>query len=141
MANTLNQEATFRHSSLPDPSSCIRLLEVLDIVADDDNNTKFNIKCEISPWPVESCPPYIAISYTWGNPALLTFITINGRQMQVRHNCEYVLRQAWSYSGGDRLYIWVDAICIDQKNIEEKSDQIPSRSWTRLPFSGLSWEG
>lgn len=78
---------------------------------------------------VDSAPPYHAISYTWGDPGLTARVTVKGRRMEVRQNCEYVLRQACWHGGGggggstSRSY-WVDAICIDQGNLEEKGRQV-----------------
>lgn len=37
-------------------------------------------------------------------------------------NCEFVLRQAHWH--GQCRYYWVDAICIDQSNLDEKSKQV-----------------
>ncbi|TPX13813.1 uncharacterized protein E0L32_005757 [Thyridium curvatum] len=68
-------------------------------------------------------PPYYAVSYTWGrSPKDTTLIHINGQEMKVRKNCDYVLRQA-RWCGGSRFF-WVDAICINQADMDEKSHQV-----------------
>ncbi|KAI0426244.1 heterokaryon incompatibility, partial [Xylaria sp. FL1042] len=43
--------------------------------------------------------------------------------MQVRQNCNDVLRQVHRHSGADR-YIWVDAICINQADHHEQDIQV-----------------
>lgn len=42
--------------------------------------------------------------------------------MSVRLSCEYVLRQTKHHIKDD--YIWIDAICINQSNNDEKSEQV-----------------
>lgn len=49
-------------------------------------------------------------------------ISINEQSFEVRSNCRHALLQARSY-GGSQHY-WVDAICIDQEDQDEKSDQV-----------------
>ncbi|ROV94094.1 hypothetical protein VMCG_08242 [Cytospora schulzeri] len=109
-----NDGVDFRHQPLPDKDH-IRLIEVLDI--NDDG-----VRCQLTCWPINNAPQYDAISYAWGDPNLRTLITINDRRLAVTQNCEYVLRQArWH---GMSRYHWVDAICIDQKNNSEKTEQV-----------------
>ncbi|KUI64000.1 Heterokaryon incompatibility protein 6 [Cytospora mali] len=104
----------FRHQHLPD-NDHIRLIEILDI-------NERDVRCRLTCWPIGNAPRYDAISYTWGDPNLVTFITINNRRLEVTQNCEYVLKQA-RWHGGSQ-YHWIDAICIDQRNTDEKSEQV-----------------
>ncbi|ROW01127.1 hypothetical protein VSDG_02830 [Cytospora chrysosperma] len=135
---TPQYSSEFRHDPLPDSATHIRLLEVLDTSHhpkddeddDKDDDDHASVRCRLTAWPVDSAPPYHAISYTWGDPDLAARVTVNGRRMEVRQNCEYVLRQArWHGGGGGSSgsasrYYWVDAICIDQGNLEEKGRQV-----------------
>lgn len=105
----------FKHDPLPEHTSYFRLLH---IVRGDFGQ---HVECEISAWPINDAPPYYAISYTWGDPADTTEITVNGRPLVVRRNCEYVLQQA--FASKTSQYFWVDAICIDQ-TAEEKNHQV-----------------
>ncbi|ROV98086.1 hypothetical protein VMCG_06966 [Cytospora schulzeri] len=109
----------FHHNPLLDNATHIRLLEVVDI----NHSEEINVKCKLTAWPVDSAPSYHAISYTWGDPDLTTTIIVNDQQMKVRQNCEYVLKQA-HWHGGSSRYYWIDAICIDQGNLEEKGSQV-----------------
>ena len=105
----------FEHDPLPEHTSHFRLLRIIRGAFGQ------HVECEISTWPIASAPPYLAISYTWGNPADTTEITINGRRLVVRRNCEYVLQQAFASRPGE--YFWVDAICIAQTT-QEKNHQV-----------------
>lgn len=108
----------FKHDTLPDTAKHIRLLEILD-----DNYSKaIQVACRLTTWPANSVPPYHAISYTWGEAESNTAILINDKPFSVRTNCEFVLKQARRH--GQSRYYWVDAVCINQKNLEEKSKQV-----------------
>lgn len=73
---------------------------------------------------------YTALSYTWGNQEPTKTIRLNGRLFHVRPNllsCLYYLararRREWDW-------IWVDAICINQQDDREKSEQVALMSRT-----------
>lgn len=96
----------------------MRLLEVLD----ENHSDSIEVCCRMTTWQTDSTPPYHAISYTWGDPDSNTTILINDQPFSVRKNCEFALKQArWH---GKSRYYWVDAICIDQGNLNEKSKQV-----------------
>lgn len=133
---------TFKHEPLPDPAKYIRLLEVLD----DKYSKTIKVRCRLTTWPIDSVPPYHAVSYTWGDAESNTTILINDKILRVRTNCELALKQAYWYRRNHsylyrkwrlRLYeqsraswysksqfFWLDAICIDQTNLGEKSKQV-----------------
>ncbi|TGO84864.1 hypothetical protein BPOR_0457g00090 [Botrytis porri] len=67
-------------------------------------------------------PRYIAISYTWGDFVPLMPITLNGKRMRVRFNCWYALWQMRHHGVTD--YLWIDSLCINQDNNEEKNFQV-----------------
>lgn len=109
-------EDLFQYSPLPDGQDYIRLIHVQQW---DDGQV---VQCGVVEVPIEDAPPYEAISYTWGDPSQLAWIRVNGKRLQVRRNCEYVLRQSrWC---GELGYIWIDAICINQCDTREKSSQV-----------------
>lgn len=109
-------ELHFKHDPLPAPSEYIRLLEVTQASLGQQAVTY------LSTWPTSRHPPYHAVSYTWGPPEPLRTITVNDQHFQIRTNCEYVLQQI-VHSQAGRFY-WIDAICIDQTNINEKNHQV-----------------
>ncbi len=67
-------------------------------------------------------PPYEALSYAWGNASETTLISLDGCRTQVTNNLHSALRHL-RRKGEDRI-MWIDAICIDQKNDQEKSHQV-----------------
>jgi hypothetical protein len=106
------------YEPLPDALTHIRLLEVLQ------GTIGQHVVCAMSVWPLDTAPPYDAISYTWGDPTLTVPVTINDTKLSVRQNCEYVMQQWFTTKTSVTKYIWVDAICIDQSNLKERGHQV-----------------
>jgi hypothetical protein len=81
------------------------------------------IKCSLQAAIVDyKCPNYIAISYTWGSKGRYDHIQLNGTRFPVRRNLWHFLNQMRSrqrYS-----LFWIDAICIDQDDVEEQNHQV-----------------
>ncbi|KAF4465011.1 HET-domain-containing [Fusarium albosuccineum] len=73
---------------------------------------------------LDDCPSFTALSYVWGSATPgEAFITCNSCHIPITTSCYQALaflQPAWG-----KLTIWVDAICINQKNDEEKNVQIP----------------
>jgi hypothetical protein len=142
MESPAASDNVFTHEPLPDPAKYMRLLEVLD----DNYSETTKVKCKLTTWPIDNMPPYHAISYTWGDPKSNTLILMNDKTLEVRTNCEFALKQACWYRKGQSFlyrkrqshlyretrsewytksrYFWLDALCIDQSNLKEKSKQV-----------------
>ncbi|KAG8675844.1 hypothetical protein FPOAC2_01926 [Fusarium poae] len=70
----------------------------------------------------ESIVPYEALSYVWGTQSTPSEITVDGKTMSITtslYEALHHLRQ----EDQDRI-LWVDALCIDQSNIKERSHQV-----------------
>lgn len=116
---------TFQYERLPDARNYFRLLEIISV----DEAQDIKVHCKLTTWPHVGAPKYTAVSYTWGDPSLIAVILVNGKRMEVRRNCEDVLRQPCWKNGGyfwwrKSGYFWIDAICINQTDNEEKSFQV-----------------
>lgn len=71
-------------------------------------------------------PLFNALSYAWGNPSNVTNMVVNETTMTVTSNLESALRHLrdhhiWTTSG---FPLWVDAVCINQEDAEERDDQV-----------------
>ncbi|KAG9234733.1 heterokaryon incompatibility protein-domain-containing protein [Amylocarpus encephaloides] len=81
------------------------------------------IKCRIVHESLESPPPYLAISYTWGDINNTKMLEIGGSSLPVGVNLWGAL---WALRQKDAsIFVWVDALCIDQSNRDEKAQQVP----------------
>jgi hypothetical protein len=66
-----------------------------------------------------------ALSYTWGPQDSTLPITLNGRLIRVHHNLYTALPHlALRGTAQSRRPIWIDAICINQSDEQEKTEQI-----------------
>jgi hypothetical protein len=105
---------------LPEQDS-IRLLRLLP-----QNDNDVQIQCELINIRLGDLlgqsHPYEALSYTWGDPEETQIISINGFNVLVTRQLHEALSRL-QYRYFERI-IWIDAICIDQGNREEKGQQI-----------------
>jgi hypothetical protein len=84
-------------------------------------------------------PEYYALSYTWGDESITTPILVDGAEFEVTVNLEVALSQMRDISVEK---LWVDAICINQKDKEEKGSQIPKMGVIYLMAIGvIAWLG
>ncbi|ETS04717.1 HET-domain-containing protein, partial [Trichoderma reesei RUT C-30] len=65
---------------------------------------------------------YEALSYTWGPPDVREDISIDGQCLSVTVNL-YLALQQLRQRDEDRI-LWIDATCIDQKNLKERGHQV-----------------
>lgn len=72
---------------------------------------------------MEDCPPYEAVSYTWGSTERTEkiFHAFTGQILYITKNCASALQSL--YTDSDRRF-WIDAICINQDDIDERSIQV-----------------
>jgi hypothetical protein len=81
------------------------------------------ICCALSVTRVEDYPAYDAVSYMWGDPTATETISVDGHTsfpvtVNLRRALQYLRRQDKARK------LWVDAICINQNSIDERSFQI-----------------
>jgi hypothetical protein len=76
---------------------------------------------------VRQNPKYTALSYVWGDQADSVTIRINGKKLSVTRNLFKFLdchRDSFLTNRSTEGLFWIDAICIDQSNIDERSKQV-----------------
>jgi hypothetical protein len=99
----------------------IRLLRLLP-----HENKNAPIQCQLFDYSLQESGKrmhlYDALSYVWGDSDNPRSIYIGEHDLLVRRNLHAALSHLRNFSL-ERI-IWVDAICIDQKNPEEKEQQI-----------------
>lgn len=106
----------FQHDRLDNPTQQVRLLRFLYPEIEDSP-----LHLELTTWSLSGFPQYKAISYTWG-PIEMRTVHVNGHPFEVRTNCYYTLSQVRARH--PESFIWVDSICINQLDVEEKSYQV-----------------
>ncbi|RDW91514.1 hypothetical protein BP5796_02679 [Coleophoma crateriformis] len=99
-----------------------------------------NIFCTVSHVSLDSAPPYTALSYNWGDESRTKSIYIDGASSMITENLECALRHL--RRPDKELTLWVDSLCIDQGDKEEKSEQVQQmREIYSRAISVLAWLG
>lgn len=70
----------------------------------------------------ESKPTYDTASYAWGNAALRDSVSVDGFDLSVPRSAVQVL-QRMRLAGNERT-VWIDSVCIDQTDAEDRSYQV-----------------
>ncbi|KAF4457147.1 hypothetical protein FALBO_15265 [Fusarium albosuccineum] len=107
----------FAYMPLPDDRPHIRLLKLLPAASIDDI-----LVADIGHFPLESCPEFVALSYVWGSPDPPRMVcTRDGRYIICTESLRIALRHLRQRG---ELVVWADAVCINQKDNAEKSNQV-----------------
>jgi hypothetical protein len=113
--------SSYSYSLLPPEGEHIRLLHLLP-----NEDEAAPLQCELSNYSLQKSGPrthlYEALSYVWGNPRETLPIYVDKHQFSVTVNLHAALSHLRDHSF-ERI-IWVDAICIDQKSLEERGQQV-----------------
>lgn len=83
---------------------------------------KTMIKCEILHSSLENPPRYVALSYAWGDAGNTRKIELEGSLIPISvslYGALEALRQK-----AESAMVWVDALCIDQQNRGERTQQV-----------------
>jgi hypothetical protein len=112
------KERNYKYRQLDAKSQEIRLL-VLQPGSSNDP-----IRCTLKRVSIAGThqPDYEATSYVWGDASLRSSIFIDGCRMSVPASSARVLQRA-RLAGRSRA-LWIDAICINQQDIAERSQQV-----------------
>lgn len=81
-----------------------------------------DVNCSLKRVDLDSKPVYEALSYEWGSPEPKAKIQIDGCLFEVTPNLGAALRYLRS-PREDRV-VWIDAICINQSDMDERAAQV-----------------
>ena len=80
------------------------------------------IKCDLETHALDEQLDYEALSYVWGDEGHDKEILLNSQAFPVRRNLAFALEDLRLADRSRRL--WIDAICINQGDLEERSSQV-----------------
>lgn len=125
--------APFEYTPLDRQTRSIRLLRFED---ETPPTPGLRMSCLMETFELARCPPFVALSYTWGHPDLCREISINDQTLCVRENLYLAMsvlqKLPATQVSHDPLrehelhhrHFWVDAICINQEDIFERGHQV-----------------
>ncbi|CAM1507695.1 Fc.00g073360.m01.CDS01 [Cosmosporella sp. VM-42] len=116
--NTLYSEPHLRLD--PDSPRSIRVLDLLP----GPRPAPIRARLRVASLDAYPCPYYEALSYTWGPSTPTVSVTINDHYtLDITANA-FMALESLRLRRATRT-IWIDSICIDQKNYKEKDVQVP----------------
>ena len=119
----LNAVNSFEYQPLPDASH-------FRVLALEPGNADSPLRCKLKAVSVQNArqSEYEALSYAWGNndQPLQPFINCHEKFLKLTPNLESARRHIHSENKVTNL--WVDQICINQEDLEERSQQLSPMS-------------
>jgi hypothetical protein len=127
--------SSYMHSALSSASHEIRLLRLYyeDGAADTP-------RFELLTFSLEDAPPYFALSYTWASPERTEeqqpadeakYLQLKDSFLEIQDNLYDFLNELHTRLQGvlpakaaEYSTMWVDAVCINQQDIEERNEQV-----------------
>lgn len=116
-----NNDRTYKHQPFNSKTQIRLLCLGEDVFSSPSSNALRN-------FDLDSLPPYVALSYVWGSPTPAAKLAFKaGGELNLTQNLADFLGTV----PGDRRragklisWIWIDALCIDQANIDERNEQV-----------------
>jgi hypothetical protein len=118
-------ESDYTYKTLDEPRKMIRLLKILSISP--------HISCELKTVSLEDTLTFSALSYVWGDVDATESVFVDGKSLAIAVNLAQALRgvqHQWtegncSTDAEHEQWLWADAICINQQDVQEKNHQVP----------------
>ncbi|KAK8850953.1 Heterokaryon incompatibility protein 6 OR allele [Apiospora arundinis] len=83
------------------------------------------VECTLHQVPLRDASGiFTALSYAWGDASATETIRLNGHPFEVTTNLDACLRQLATNPEQRQTCLWVDAICINQHDVEERNIQV-----------------
>lgn len=113
-----DREPTLQYEPLGYATYEFRLIRILPHLT-----ANGSINCILEHNILVKAPKFVALSYCWGDPSKTKDISVNGIGVSVTTNLECALRHIRDSSTGAG-WLWIDALCINQIDLQEKGLQI-----------------
>lgn len=112
---------SFTYTALQEPEN-IRLLKLSQTETGQLECELHEIELSDEYNPQEAPTKYAALSYTWGDTSNTVTLICDGKDMQITHNLAEALHM--TLRANPHGFLWVDQICINQHDNEEKAGQV-----------------
>ncbi|UPK95336.1 hypothetical protein LCI18_006271 [Fusarium solani-melongenae] len=99
-----------------------REIRLLTLQAPKSPDESPEIECTLSTALLDNHPSFHALSYVWGSPSITELVKVNDKVISATENLCAALRHIQKCYGN--IVLWVDALCINQSDDVEKSQQV-----------------
>ncbi|RSL56416.1 hypothetical protein CEP54_008864 [Fusarium duplospermum] len=86
------------------------------------------LQCQLSNSSLTTRPVYDALSYVWGKPSdpndSINVLVLDGHHVPATANLVSALRHLRPPVGAQPITLWVDAVCINQADLNERGQQV-----------------
>jgi hypothetical protein len=132
----LEDLALSQHKSLNRTTRSSQPFRLLEIQPSSEGSS--HIECTLHNANLLAKPSFKALSYVWGDPSVTVPILLDSKRYHVTTNCYGALLRLRELG---ETRVWIDAICIDQENREEKAAQIPMMKDIYATAETIVWLG
>ena len=125
-SNAISEASTissFQHIPLDQSVDCFRLVYLQPRRKEKHDH---KIRCTLSHVKFGDMPQYEALSYAWGDDTVKRTILLNEENFEVGENLAAALIniRGLESAGETPRALWIDAICINQSDLAERSRQV-----------------
>ncbi|OHE98405.1 hypothetical protein CORC01_06401, partial [Colletotrichum orchidophilum] len=130
LANNSLRLRPFQYQALDPAKKEFRLIELAPLETEDLEFTPSHeptVRCRLKHASLHEWHCYTAVSYAWGDANTTKGILVNDQWVQVTTNLESALRHLAPQQSGTEQQsstFWVDAVCINQQNEAERTQQV-----------------
>jgi hypothetical protein len=125
MSSATDDDRALLYMTMPLDAS-LSEIRILHILPAEDG---LPLSCILETVSLDANPSYEALSYHWGDPNICKPIIVNNENdsrsctLEVTVSLERAMHNLRSRTTSRAM--WIDAICIDQEDYDEKSQQVP----------------
>jgi Heterokaryon incompatibility protein (HET) len=115
------------YSLLSQSKPPIRLLTVTRTISFRHFSLETDFDISLGHFDLDEVPPYLALSYKWGEKYPLQYVSIRGErpfELEITENLYNFLKQVVRGQNDEPQYLFIDQICINQTSMSERSQQV-----------------
>ncbi|KAI0198010.1 heterokaryon incompatibility protein-domain-containing protein [Astrocystis sublimbata] len=94
------------------------MIRLLELIHDNPPTAR------ISRVKLRDAPRYAALSYTWGENIFDHDLRLGDKIIKITENLSDALTELAPFVIQNKLQLWVDAVCINQKDLDERGSQV-----------------
>jgi hypothetical protein len=117
-------DSTFRYTPLSRENQEIRLLRFKNVPFRLENYEHKLLRCTTVTVSLAQNREYRTLSYVWGDDTRCKPLVVDGKLLNITASLDLALRHLILFQDLLRQPIWIDAVCINQEDNEEKAWQV-----------------